>query len=131
MPPPPPPAAATTTSSSASATAAGPADILLQQHCLFLRCGVEIRSYLLNRSAELTASQLKDRYVKIQAPLKPYDPYADLVESDLAETPGVLNAIDKGAARCGSLPAAAVKLSYLSSCVFTLLYFAYFLVFLL
>ena len=36
------------------------------------------------------------RCVEISAAKVPYDPYADLVASDLADTPAVLNAIDKG-----------------------------------
>lgn len=73
-----------------------PNNILRNQQCLYLRCGVEIRSYILNRRAELSAAQLEQRCVKIHAPEKPYDPYADLVAEDLADIPGVLNAIDKG-----------------------------------
>ena len=69
---------------------------LMVQQCLFLRCGVEIRSYILNRHAELSGAQLEQRCVEIQAPEKPYDPYADLVAGDLADIPAVLNSIDKG-----------------------------------
>ena len=74
-------------------------DLLMAQQCLFLRCGVEIRSYIINRSAELTGAQLQERCVSIHAPERPYDSYADLVASDLADTPAVLNAIDKGKSR--------------------------------
>jgi hypothetical protein len=68
----------------------------MSQQCLFLRCGVEIRSYILNRHAELSGAQLEERSVAIKAAEKPYDPYADLVATDLADTPAVLNSIDKG-----------------------------------
>jgi hypothetical protein len=73
--------------------------ILMSQQCLFLRCGVEIRSYILNRHAELSGVQLEARGVAIKAAEKPYDPYADLVATDLADTPAVLNSIDKGKSR--------------------------------
>ena len=43
---------------------------------------------------------LLNRCVEIAAAKVPYDPYADLVASDLADTPAVLNAIDKGTFRC-------------------------------
>ena len=72
------------------------ANILHSQQCLILPCGVEVRSYLLNRFAELTASQLRERCDTQSAPDKPYDQYADLVVLDLNDTPAVLNAIDKG-----------------------------------
>jgi hypothetical protein len=76
---------------------------LLHQQCWFLPCGVEIRSYILNRHAELSATQLQQRSVSIKAPLVPYDPNADLVAKDLRDTPAVLNSIDKGMGACGWL----------------------------
>jgi len=69
--------------------------ILNTQQCLLLPCGVEIRSYLLLSQAELSTRRLRDRSVVVHPPKVAYDPYADLVASDLNAVPSVLNAIDK------------------------------------
>lgn len=42
-------------------------NLLKSQQCMYLPCGVEIRSYILNRHAELNPSQLQERCVKISA----------------------------------------------------------------
>ena len=42
-------------------------NLLKSQQCMYLPCGVEIRSYILNRHAELNPAQLKERCVKISA----------------------------------------------------------------
>jgi len=55
---------------------------------------VKISNFILPLS--YTTSFANGRCVEIAAAKVPYDPYADLVASDLADTPAVLNAIDKG-----------------------------------
>lgn len=62
-----------------------------------MKGGIEILSYSLITNCEGTAEGLIDRAVSIDSAPIPYDPKADLVRADLAMTPGILAAIDRGA----------------------------------
>lgn len=61
-----------------------------------MKGGIEILSYSLITNCEGTAESLIDRAVTIDSAPIPYDPKADLVRADLAMTPGILAAIDRG-----------------------------------
>jgi hypothetical protein len=61
-----------------------------------MKCGIEILSYSLITNSEGTAESLIDRAVSINSAPIPYDPKADLVRADLAMTPGIIAAIDRG-----------------------------------
>ena len=61
-----------------------------------MKGGIEILSYSLITNCEGTAESLIDRAVSIDSAPIPYDPKADLVRADLAMTPGILAAIDRG-----------------------------------
>ena len=61
-----------------------------------MKGGIEILSYSLVTNCEGTAESLIERAVSINSAPIPYDPKADLVRADLAMTPGILAAIDRG-----------------------------------
>lgn len=61
-----------------------------------LDCGISISSYSLVSALEASASQLNERVISILSAAIPFSPTADIVASDLANTPGILAAIDNG-----------------------------------
>jgi hypothetical protein len=61
-----------------------------------MKGGIEILCYSLSTHCEGTSEELVDRAVSIESAPIPYDPKADLVRADLAMTPGILAAIDRG-----------------------------------
>lgn len=63
---------------------------------LRMRGGIEILSYSLVTDCEAMGQELVDRAVTINSAPIPYDPKADLVAADLAMTPAILDAIDRG-----------------------------------
>jgi hypothetical protein len=63
---------------------------------LFLRSGLQILSYSVVSCRESDAFQLIGRSTDIKGAPIPYDATADLVAEDLAMTPGIVRAIEKG-----------------------------------
>jgi hypothetical protein len=61
-----------------------------------MKGGIEILSYSLITNCESTAEGLIERAMPINSAPIPYDAKADLVRADLAMTPGILAAIDRG-----------------------------------
>jgi len=61
---------------------------------LFLKSGIEIRSYSLISCSEVSQKDLFSRCVQIRGKATPYDPNVDLVLKDLNDTPRVMKMID-------------------------------------
>ena len=89
---------------SASASASAPPQDMIPEAsrgapmnnaCLLLESGIEIRSYSLASACECTTEELRARSVSILSAPIPYNPKVDLVAADLKVTPAVVAAIDR------------------------------------
>ena len=69
--------------------------VTINNSCLLLDSGIEIRCYTLLSASECTTEELKARSVSILSAPIPYDPKVDLVAADLKVTPAVVAAIDR------------------------------------
>ena len=69
--------------------------IAMNNACLLLDSGIEIRSYSLSSACECTTEELQTRSVSILSAPIPYNPKVDLVAADLKVTPAVVAAIDR------------------------------------
>ena len=90
--------------STASASASAPPQdmspessqaVPMNNACLLLESGIEIRSYSLASACECTTEELRARSVSILSAPIPYNPKVDLVAADLKVTPAVVAAIDR------------------------------------
>ena len=69
--------------------------VAMNDACLLLDSGIEIRSYSLASACECTTEELQARSVSILSAPIPYNPKVDLVAADLKVTPAVVAAIDR------------------------------------
>jgi hypothetical protein len=69
--------------------------VTMNNSCLLLDSGIEIRCYTLLSASECTAEELQARSVSILSAPIPYNPKVDLVAADLKVTPAVVAAIDR------------------------------------
>jgi len=76
----------------------------VDESCLLLPCGVEIRCYSLVDAVELTREEIEERSVEILSAPVPYNPKVDLVAADLAVIPATLARIDSGKCRPIDIP---------------------------